>query len=185
MARCKLRATMITYCDFLRLNESRFSDDHRYRYWLHRNLNEAGVLEAPERPVVFLMLNPSSAGTLDEKCDMADDPTVRRCTDLARRWGYTDRIVVNIFALVSTDPAELLRAEDPIGPDNDRTLAELPKDWPVVAAWGAHKTVGKRVARVLELLDRPLLCLKTTKDGWPQHPLYLKADLKPVPWRMP
>jgi hypothetical protein len=172
---------MKTYRDFLLTTESMFSDDHRYRYWLRECL-EGIVLSAPIRPVVFLMLNPSMAGKPDGKGGLTGDPTVRRCSGYARAWGYTDRIVVNMFSLVSTDPAGLFADPDPIGPDNDLVIAGIQKDWPVVCAWGAHSMVAKRVGRVVALLNRPLLCLATTTDGSPGHPLYLKKDLLPVPW---
>jgi hypothetical protein len=161
--------------------ESVFSADHRYRYWL-RECFAGRVAEPPYRPLVFLMCNPSSAGRVDG-ASLTSDPTVRRCSGFARDNGYTDRIVVNACALVSTDPEALKRDFDPVGPLNEEVLAGIPRDWDVLCAWGAHPAVQARQARVLELLGpRRLLCLRTTKNGAPGHPLYAPANLKLVPW---
>lgn len=154
-----------------------FSMCERYRYILRRNLAGGDVLGAPDSLIVWLMLNPSTADAL------VDDPTIRRCKDFARRWGYSDICVVNMFALRATDPAELTRADDPTGPDNDYVISNVPKGIPVVAGWGAHKTATPaRVRRVIELLGRTLLCLGTNADGSPKHPLYLSKEAKLRPW---
>lgn len=83
----------------------------KYRYVLKRKT------KCPLRWVkkcVFIMLNPSIADA------NIDDPTVRRCVSFAEREGCTDLSVVNLFALRSTDPDELLNEADPQGPENHR-----------------------------------------------------------------
>lgn len=72
---------------------------------------------------------------------------------------------------------------DAIGPENDKHLAGLTPDGPVVACWGAHPFAAARAARVLEILGGvPLWCLGTTKDGWPRHPARLGNDTPLVPF---
>ena len=78
-----------------------FSEDRRYRYLLERRVGDS-----PKR-VLFIMLNPSKA---DEKYN---DPTIRRCIGFAREWGFGLLHVVNLLALMSTDPRALLKADDP------------------------------------------------------------------------
>jgi hypothetical protein len=124
------------------------------------------------------MLNPSTADA------HADDPTIRKCMGFARRWGMSGIWVVNLFALRSTDPAGLLDAPDPIGPENnDWVRAAIEYDRPVFA-WGATggarvaKLVASRTVRILEIAreaegaDEPM-CLGRTKNGHPRHPLML------------
>jgi hypothetical protein len=141
------------------------------------------VFEPPKNPVIFLMCNPSTAD------ELSPDPTVRRCIGYAQAWGHSDLLVANIFALRSTDPDELLRADDPVGPENDAVLASLPPDAPIVCGWGTHKATKKRgevVAAILRrhpLRTRDLLCLKMNADNSPAHPLYLPASLTQKPWR--
>ena len=57
----------------------------------------------------------------------------------------------------------------------------------IACAWGAHPWAPARARKVLAGL-RPeveLLCLDTTKDGWPCHPLYLPGRLTLRAWGVP
>jgi hypothetical protein len=82
------------------------------------------------------MLNPSTADASQ------DDPTIRRCIGFARQWGCGRLVVLNLFAFRATDPADLKRAADPVGPENrawfDRTLVDDLVGGPVVCGWGVH-----------------------------------------------
>lgn len=148
------------------------SDCGQYRYTLHR------TLESPLRwvkPCLFIMLNPSTADA------ELDDPTIRRCLSFANREGCTKLTVVNLFALRSTDPTKLLVHEDSVGPDNDRHIkeqVEKHQNGLIIAAWGSHKSISKRVSQVIPLLKNAY-CLGTNKDGAPKHPLYL-LNSKPL-----
>jgi len=143
-----------------------------YRYTLTRSLN------SPIRwvkPCLFIMLNPSTADATK------DDPTIRRCISFAEREGCTELTVVNLFALRATNPKELLRHEDPIGPLNDRKIAQMIAYHSlmgiIIAAWGAHPLAKDR-AKPLNCLTGKLLCLGKNKNGSPKHPLYVKKDAK-------
>lgn len=150
----------------------------QYRYRLDR------AWDASLPVATFIMLNPSTAD------GETDDPTIRRCLGYARAWGCGALAVVNLYAFRATDPRDLMTADDPVGPDNDRYLTAAAKsatmsDGIVIAAWGTHAT-PQRIAQVLALpgMDQ-LTALTVTKAGHPGHPLYLKADLRPQPWRQP
>lgn len=154
------------------------SDDGVYRYTLTRNWD-------PSLPVVvWVMLNPSTADA------DTDDRTIGRCIRFARDWGYGGIVVVNLYAFRATKPEKMLAAPDPVGPANDATLAQVlaaasRTDSPVVAAWGVNGDPA-RVAAVLTLphADR-LMCVGTTKDGHPRHPLYVLGSATPIPWTPP
>lgn len=151
-----------------------FSADRRYRYLLRRRVGK------PNRQVLFIMLNPSRA---DEE---RNDPTIRRCIGFARDWGFGILEVVNLFALMSTDPKGLLKAEDPIGPDNDAAIrSALVVADTVVLAWGNHALDHKeRAAAVAEMareVVRPY-CLGLTLRGAPRHPLRLSKDTLLTPF---
>jgi hypothetical protein len=134
------------------------------------------------------MLNPSTA---DEK---HNDPTVAKCIRLSRRWEFSALVVVNIFALRSTDPKALYKHPDPIGPKNDEhILQEAMAADLVLCAWGAHGSLCPKAppaaeyfprgARVLHLLrERGITphALRVTA-GPPHHPLYLPETLTPFP----
>lgn len=146
------------------------ADPYRYSLWREWH---------PTKPrVAFCMLNPSTA---DEELN---DNTIRRCIGFAQSWGYGGLRVVNLFALRSTDPAGLKLVADPVGPDNDQAILDAARDCEfVVAAWGFHGAYKGRGEQVRKLLPAASVrALAFTDDGFPRHPLYLKANLKPVRW---
>lgn len=130
-------------------------------------------------PVVFLMVNPSTADALE------DDPTIRRCVGFARHWGFPALRVVNLFAFRATDPCQLLDARDAIGPDNDAHIERaIALGTPVVCAWGSsvnrHNALTRRAWQVWErhlrrLGPERLRCLGVTRSDPPQprHPLFV------------
>jgi len=151
-----------------------FDPTRAYRYRLSRTWDPTGPV------VTFVMLNPSTADA------EVLDPTVRRCLGFARAWGFGSLEVVNLFAFRATDPRDLLRADAPVGPANDRAiLGAVSAADRVVVAWGARGAHLGRAAAVAGLLhagpSRPL-GLGTTKGGQPRHPLYVRADTRPSRW---
>jgi hypothetical protein len=151
---------------------ARFSPCGTYRYELWR------TWDAGQPPLCWLMLNPSTADAVD------NDPTVERCERRARAWGHGGIIVVNLFAIRATDPRVMLKAADPVGPENDAAiLTAAGRSGMVIAAWGSHGGHRGRSGQVRKLfgdIGLPLYCLKVGKTGEPQHPLYLSYDLTPV-----
>lgn len=152
---------------------------YRYRLWR--------VWRRDLPRVAFVMLNPSTAD------ETLLDATVRRCVGFARAWRCGGVEVGNAFALRTTDPRALYTHADPIGPDNDAALLAIARraTFGVVAGWGVHGAAlagadgPSRATEVEALLGRvaELLCLGTTKDGAPRHPLYLAATARPTIWR--
>lgn len=149
--------------DIFLKSDAVFSPCGKYRYVLRRIWDE-------QPPVVFIGLNPSVADA--EK----DDPTIRRCVGFARDWGYGGLVMLNLFALRSTNPDELYDVGiDPVGPENDDYILTYAHD--TIAAWGTHGSLlnrGEEVLWKLQLLGRKVLCLGKTAGGSPRHPLYLK-----------
>jgi hypothetical protein len=129
-------------------------------------------------PCAFVMLNPSTA------TEEQNDPTVERCERRARLWGYGALLVVNLFALRSTDPAALYENPDPVGSWNDFMLswASLQRE-AVVCGWGTHGKLRGRGDQVRRLLaGQGLSALRVNADGSPAHPLYLPYSLLPSPY---
>ena len=148
--------------DLLESSGAVLSPCGRYRYRLSRSWGR-------RLPVVFIMLNPSTADAHE------DDPTIRRCIGFARRWNCGGLIVVNLFAYRATSPKDLFAAADPVGLDNLKHVLQAVHDggqFPI-CAWGAQ---DMKVIRCLRQFMTPcpdLMCLGTTKGGHPRHPLYL------------
>jgi hypothetical protein len=142
----------------------------KYRYSLWRVWDDINPW------VHFIGLNPSTADAV------LDDPTIRRCINYAKDWGYGALSMCNLFAYRATDPKDMKRADDPIGPKNNvylQTIGDSPEL--VIAAWGAHGNYLGRDKEVMELMP-DLHILALTKHGMPRHPLYLKRDLVPALW---
>lgn len=154
-----------------------FSSCNQYRYVLTRTWDEGGP------PLAFVMLNPSTA---DAK---KNDPTVERCQRRAQRGTYGGLIVLNLFALRSTDPLALYTHKEPIGEGNDGFIAHMvSKAGDVVCAWGNHGEIGDRGAAVYEIIRkivRQPLCLGVNASGHPKHPLYVAYDRPFVPYDGP
>ena len=156
-------------------SQALYSDCETYRYSLTR-IWGAGA------PVLFVMLNPSTA------TELRNDPTIERCERRARAMGHGGVSICNLFAFRATRPTDLKSAADPVGSDNDATLlSEADRAERVICAWGvhgAHLGRGAEVAR--RLADHAaLLHFGLTKGGHPRHPLYVPYAPGPKPWAQP
>ena len=152
----------------------------RYRYSLSR-------LWDHHRPVAtFIMLNPSTADAV------GDDATIRKCMGFAHRWGMGGVLVGNLFAVRATDPRDLLKADDPVGPDNELHLERICREAGatgnggiVVCAWGASGGYMGQDQTFLGWCDgRWSLqshALGFTSQSQPRHPLYVPYDAELVP----
>ena len=154
-----------------------FSHDAKYRYKLWR------IWNTKKPKCSFIMLNPSKADAFTL------DPTVRRCVDYAKQWGYGSLTVGNIFALKSTDPKELYRSDDPVGAGNDQALLEIVKDSDIaITAWGNHGTYLGRGNAVLNallpLFSEKMAYLGLSEKGEPLHPLYLLKGAVPIKYQV-
>lgn len=153
---------------------TQFSGCRLYRYSLWRSWGEDGAPFA-----AFIGLNPSTAD------ETLDDPTIRRCVDYSKRWGFGALCMLNLFAYRATDPNVMKAAPEPVGASNDLYISTVARQaGVVVAAWGVHGVHRGRADYVIRLpmLKGKLSCLSRTKDGHPGHPLYLKKSLQPSPF---
>ena len=158
-----------------------------YRYLLWREWN------SNNKTVSFIMLNPSRANA------QTNDPTIARCINFAKSWGYGRLEVVNLFAYRTPKPSLLKQAAEPIGKDNDRFILEsVNRSDRIILAWGNARNIvslvcfaddgaiapriwRKQDSYTLELLKNHnhLYSLGITKKGCPRHPLYLRSTIKP------
>lgn len=153
-------------------NTAKLSACRTYRYALWRTWDSAKPF------VLFVGLNPSTA---DEK---TDDPTLIRCINFAKSWGYGGVCMANLFAFRATDPVRMKAAIDPVGKQNNRWLKKLAGEAGiVVAAWGNDGAFLNRSEKVKKILPE-LYCLKMNKSGEPTHPLYQPAKQQPEPFNL-
>lgn len=159
-------------------SEAIFSPCELYRYWLSWRWSDA--------PALYVwMLNPSTA--TNDKLDATCAGLVSR----AKKWGYGAVIVLNLFAYRATQPVDMKRHPDPVGPANDAMTAlflgrALDDGSPVVVAWGTDGKHRGREAWAVEQARRAgvrLFAFCENGDGSPHHPLRISYDLRPQPWQ--
>jgi hypothetical protein len=128
------------------------------------------------RPLVFVMLNPSTADAEQ------NDPTIRRCIGFARREKAGGLVVVNLSPWRATSPRELgfarARGDDVLWPiKNEADIRLAASVGPVVVAWGAARRPWMEdAAAAVERVCAPARCLGKTKGGEPRHPLMVPRD---------
>jgi hypothetical protein len=153
-----------------------FSPCRTWRYALWRQWGED-----PFNRVAFIGLNPSTAD------ETANDPTIRRCIDFAKRWKFDGLYMLNLYAFRATEPLDMVAAVDPVGPGNLNAIAEHAGNARlVVAAWGTLATRYRprvqwqtHIVAVRTVIVQPLHCLGYTQDWSPRHPLFVKAVTTP------
>ena len=144
--------------------DATFSECRQYRYALWR------IWDKSKAYALFIGLNPSTA---DEN---KNDPTITRCINFARDWGYGGLCMVNLFAFRATQPSVLMAAKHPVGLDNDNCILKMSaKAGVIVAAWGNQGSYLGRSNKIATLVP-DLMCLKMNKTGEPAHPLYQPAS---------
>lgn len=160
-----------------------FSPDRRYRYTLWREwpveemlIGERSAETHAHEYLVVIGLNPSTAD------ETKNDPTIRRCIDFAKRWGFGALCMLNLFAYRATKPEDMKKSYTPVGDDNDywiRRCVNDPGCGRILAAWGKH---GSHMGRAKFVLDYLPECraLRFNKDGSPEHPLYIPANTIPL-----
>lgn len=148
---------------------AQFSNCRKYRYALWRTWEE-------NAHVMFIGLNPSTADETE------DDPTIRRCINFAKYWGFGGIYMLNLFAFRATSPKDMMKAHDPIGSENNSYLQMYLNEAGLnIACWGNYGKYLNRGKKVIELLGRTnLSILGLTRNGQPKHPLYLKRDIEPI-----
>lgn len=156
-----------------------FSSCGVYRYRLDREVSMLGSIVFG-----FFGVNGSTAGALD------NDQTVSKWIGFAERHDGRRLIAGNPFAYVATDVKELRAADDPIGPENDRYLAEIIAEADVlVPCWGDRGKLPRHlrprltdVADMLRASGKPIKCFGVTLAGDPLHPLYLPYSTALIDW---
>lgn len=162
--------------------DATFSEDRKRRFDLVRDWRDE--IGAPDKTLLVAGLNPSKAGEKD------DDPTVRKTVGFARRWGFGRVVLVNLSAIVSTDPWDLpycngIDIENRAIIQAWMSLADL-----VVAAWGCpSKALARKIAfpelvyMFRQIAPVDLYCIGETKSGDPLHPSRTAYTERPILWR--
>lgn len=148
-------------------NDAVLSDCGKYRYLLRRTWSYG------QPRALLVMLNPSTADA------SKDDATIRSCVRLLSGCGFGSMEVVNVYGFRATNPVELSKQIDPVGPRNQAVIeSAIGRCDVVVCAWGAYPPARQHAASILSEVGRwrPVAyCFGRTKAGAPKHPLYIKS----------
>lgn len=156
-----------------------FSPCRKWRYHLQHIWDES------QPNLIWMMLNPSTAD------ELKNDPTVERCEQRARMWGFGGVEVFNIFGYRATDPADMKAYIDPVGPDNDDWMIDFAKksqNTKAIIGWGEHgkhRGRGEAVLNIIKQHDGRVNALKINASGHPKHPLYIGYKQKAAPFKWP
>jgi len=158
-----------------------------YMKWLYEHTSDNAaryiVGTVGERPLICFGINPSTA----EPNRL--DPTVNLVRRQAEERGYDSFVMLNVYPQRATDPDDLHKAPCPVlQAENERQIAGLidGKAYTLWAAWGA--LICKRpylipLVRRIIVLSELQNCQwvsrgKSTKDGHPHHPLYVRKEAR-------
>ncbi|WP_291834743.1 DUF1643 domain-containing protein [Brevundimonas sp.] len=152
--------------------DATFSPDGRYRQLMRRWLGP----EFPERYVLFIGMNPSTADA------SVNDPTCAREWTFSQREGFDAMVKANVGDYRATHPKMLLEpGVEASSPDNLPAIRKAAAGAGLVVL--CHGKLNKVLApagkALIEALRRdgvPLWCFGTNADGSPKHPLYLRGD---------
>jgi len=160
-------------------------------------------VDSPKKWAAWLMLNPSIA-----RADK-NDPTMLRVIHFSRAWGCDGCIVVNLYPLVASNPADMWRwsqweengpdyhARDVIARNRDDIERVGREAFMRMVAFGVDpaNVDPSWLDHCLEAFGQPsdqdydenFYCLGTSKSGQPLHPLArgrqrVPDDMKPILW---
>lgn len=134
-----------------------------------------------ENPLICCGVNPSTASPGDL------DPTMKRVQTFAKANGYDSYIMINLYPMRATNPDKMHTEMDKKIVEKNleyirQLLSEGNRD--IWAAWG--NLIEKRsylrecLASIAEIAEANqcnwYIMGKTTKEGHPRHPLYLKKE---------
>lgn len=158
--------------------DAKFSADRCYRWVLSRPV-AAPLLRGAFRPLPWILLNPSVAD--EERGDLTAAKVCGYTMRIGQILGvaYTDAIVGNLNAWISTKPGGL-KAETAVGAENDtwiRAILTVAAEHPnpiAIVAWGtwAGPVPGRAqaIVNIAAEVGVRLMSLGKNRDGSPPHP---------------
>ncbi len=167
----------------MKSSNASFSICGKYRWNLQRRINESN------KEIIYFGLNPSKANY------KYNDQTLTRVIKFVDLWGYGSLTVINLFAVIATNPKLIKLSRDPIGEENNKEIIKRMLLWsknPICDLWlgwgdqGSYKNRNKEVLKLINTtyLKRikffpdasPPYIIGLTKKGNPRHPLYVSKN---------
>ena len=155
------------------------SKSREYRWSLSFKISKS------RKEIIFIGLNPSLSDSV------YIDNTTRKIIKICENYNYGKLKIVNLFALISTTPKNLLTHKKPVGYLNNKFINKSLKYWSennnchLWMGWGNNGNILKRNKKISKKIMnfytikkinfvKPLgpLFIKKTKKENPIHPLY-------------
>ena len=144
-----------------------------------------------KRELIFIGLNPSLSD------NEFTDNTTKKIIKISTNNGYQRVNIINLFALITKDPKNLLTHKDPVGFNNNQYINSSLKYWSenincdLWLGWGNKGNFFSRDVNILKIISKykklkqkkflysfsPLIIRKTKYDK-PIHPLYCLDNSK-------
>lgn len=157
--------------------------------WFAKDMLDEGVLLSDDKKHKFIQWRRwgSKGGSialcigLNPKWE-SNSPTIKRLTDVLQKRGYSGFRMVNLYTLITKNPADLMDAEkcgsEQVAMNIISAYAINAAD--VIFCWGTFAEAKARASRVIEFFSNAL-CFGRNQDGSPWHPMSLHyAGLKPA-----
>ena len=155
------------------------SKDKEYRWTLSYKISKS------KKEIIFIGLNPSLSDSVFE------DNTTKKIIKISRNYNYGQVKIINLFALISTNPDKLFTHKNPVGYLNNKHIYKNLKHWSenkncdLWLGWGnkgifqnRNRKISKKIMKFYLIKKNyfknplgPLFIKKTIKDN-PIHPLY-------------
>ncbi len=155
------------------------SANNEYRWSLSFKITKS------KKEIIFIGLNPSLSDS------NFIDNTTRKIIKICKNYNYGNLKIINLFALISKNPDELLIHQKPVGYLNNKFINKSLKYWSenknchLWLGWGnngiffnRNKKIYKKIVNSYSIkkdnFENPLgpLFIKKTKKQNPIHPLY-------------
>jgi len=155
------------------------SSNKIYRWSLSYEISKS------KKEIIFIGLNPSLSD------EVFLDNTTKKIIKISKNNNYGKLKLINLFALISSNPKELLDHKNPIGYLNNKYIYKNLKYWSenkncdLWLGWGnkgnflnRNKKISKNIMKYYSIkknnFDKPLgpLLIKKTIKNNPIHPLY-------------
>ncbi len=155
------------------------SANKKYRWSLSFKITKS------KKQIIFIGLNPSLSDS------NFIDNTTRKIIKICKNYNYGNLKIINLFALISKNPYELLIHKEPVGYLNNKFINKSLKYWSedknchLWLGWGnngiffnRNKKIYKKILNSYSIkkdnFEYPLgpLFIKKTKKQNPIHPLY-------------
>ena len=137
------------------------------------------------KEIIFIGLNPSLSDSF------ILDSTTKKIIKISKNHNYGKVKLINLFALISSNPNKLFNHKNPVGYLNNNHIYKNLKKWSenencdLWLGWGnkgnflnRNKKISKKIMKFYSIkknnFDKPLgpLFIKKTINGNPIHPLY-------------